>query len=267
MKNMTKLKAAIFGTMMAVSLGLCACGVHAEDIAGDSSLTAKEAAECTMESLRELDLDRFNECTDNYIETYYNWIGIPLRNEYRVFNELLQPGVKIGKRKEKYEFHYELAEKMTENLAWEIRDVKEDGDKAEITMEITNLNMMDVMGKYELSIWENMIDSDGLGLGQMIKDLSNIIDDEDGLLAIIESCDKDDLSTIEVIVTAYWKNGAWQIHLDDEFINAFMGNIDAEEYSEDVQLKIEELEKQQDEKLDEWEEKWEEKFTKMFLQN
>lgn len=261
---MTELKVGIYGLVMMVSLGLCACGVYAADTADDSLLTAREAAECTMESLKTLDLKRFNECTDNYVETYYNWIGVPIEKEYRVFNELLQPGgVKWGKWKEKYEFNHKLNEKMMENLAWEIKDAKEDGDKAEITMEITNLNMADVMGKYELSILENMIESDGTGFGQMIKDLSNITDDEGGLLTIIESCDKDDLSTIEVIVTAHHKNGEWIIHLDDEFINAFMGNIDAEEYSEDVQLKIEELEKQQEEKLDEWEEK----FTKMFLQN
>lgn len=251
---MTKLKVGICGVMIAASLGLCACGVHAAGTADDSLLTAREAAECTMESLKTLDLKRFNECTDNYVETYYNWIGVPIEKEYRVFNELLQP--KWGKWKEKYEFNHKLNEKMMENLAWEIKDVKEDGGKAEITMEITNLNMADVMGKYELSILENMIESDGTGLGQMIKDLSNITDDEGGLLAIIESCDKKDLSMLEVTVTAHRKNGEWIIHLDDEFINAFMGNIDAEEYSEDVQLKIEELEKQQDEKLDEWEEKF-----------
>ncbi|MDE6845490.1 MAG: hypothetical protein K2J99_06950 [Lachnospiraceae bacterium] len=253
---MKKLKAGICGVMMAASLELCACSAHAQGTADNSSPTAKEVAECTMESLKILDLDRFNECTDNYVETYYNWIGMPIRSEYRVFNELLQPGVKIGKWKERYEFNQKVNEKMMENLAWKIKDVEEAGTKAEINMEITNLNMADVMGKYEISILENMIESDGTGLGQMIKDLSNITDEEDGLLTIIESCDKDDLSTIEVMVTAYRKNGAWQIHLDDEFINAFMGNIDAEEYSEDVQQRIEELEKLQNEKMDEWEEKF-----------
>lgn len=252
---MKKVKAGICAVMMMASLELCACGVHAAGRADDSLVTAREAAECTMESLKTLDLNRFNGCTDNHVETYYNWIGVPVRSEYRVFNELLQPGIKIGKWKERYEFNYKLAEKMMENLAWEIKDVEEDGDKAEITMEITNLNMMDVMGKYEISILENMIESDGTGIGQMIRDLSNINDDEGGLLAIVESCDQDDLSTLEVTVTAQRKNGEWVIHVDNEFINAFMGNIDVEEYSEDVQLRIEELEEQQNEKMYEWEEK------------
>lgn len=249
---MKKWKTVICGMVILGSFILNACGVHAAGGEGVSSLTAKEVAECTLQSLKTLNLKRFNDCTDNYVRTYYNWIGVPISTEYRVFNELLQP-----KWKRKYEFNYKLDKKMMENLAWEIKEVEEDGDKAEITMAVTNLNMVDVMGKYEISILENMIASNGTGIGQMFKDLSNITDDEGGLLAIVESCDQDDTCTIEVVVTAYRKNGAWQIHLDDEFINAFMGNINALEYSEDVQQKIEELEKQQEEKLmDEWGEKF-----------
>ena len=150
-----------------------------------------------------------------------------------------------------------MAEKMMENLAWEIEDVKENGDNAEITMEITNLNMADVTGKYEIYLLENMLDSPGTGIGQLIKDISNIMDDDGGLLAIVESCDKNDICTLEVTVSAYRENGKWKIHLDDEFINAFMGNFNGMTYSEDVQKRLDELEKQQEEKLlDEWAEEY-----------
>lgn len=251
-----RMKAGIYGMMLLAVFSLSACGAHTADRAEEDLLTARDAAECTMKSLETLDLEQFNECTDNYVETYYNWIGLPVEMEYQVFNELLQPGTKTGKRKKKYEFNHKMAEKMMENLAWDIEAVKEDGDSAEITMEITNLNMADVMGKYEIFLLENMLGSPGAGLGQMIKDVSNIMDDEGGLLAIMESCDKDDICTLEVTVTAYRENGAWKIHLDDEFINAFMGNFNGTAYSEDVQKKLDELEKQQDEKLDEWAEKF-----------
>ena len=253
---MKKIKAGLLGIILFGSILLSACGTHTANKADEALLTAKDAAECTMESLKIMDLERFNECTDNYVETYYNWIGVPVENEYRVFNELLQPGVKTGKRKKKYEFNYKLAAKMMENLTWEIKDVKEDGDSAEITIEITNLNMADVMGKYEIYLLEHMLVSPGTGLGQMIKDISNIMDDEGGLLAIVESCDKDDICTLEVTVTAYRENGKWKIHLDDEFINAFMGNIDGLAYSEDVQKRLDELEKLQYEKMDEWAEEF-----------
>ena len=253
---MKKMKAGIYVMMILAGLILSSCGTHTADKADESLLTAKEAAECTMESLKALNLERFNECTDNYVDTYYNWIGVPVEKEYRVFNELLQPGAKTGKWKKKYEFDYKLSEKMIENLAWEIENVKEEGDSAEITMEITNLNMTDVMGKYEIYLFENMLDSPGTGLGQMIKDVSNIMDDEGGLLEIVEACDKDDICTLKVTVTAYRENGAWKIHLDDKFINAFMGNFNATAYSEDVQKKLDELEKQLEEKMDEWAEEF-----------
>ncbi len=253
---MKKLKVGLLGIILFGSIVLSACGIHTTNGADEDLLTARGAAEYTMESLKALDLERFNECTDNHIETYYNWIGVPVETEYRVFNELLQPGIKTGKRKKKYDFNYKLDVKMMENLAWEITDVKEDGDSAEITMEITNLNMADVMGKYEIYLLENMLDSPGTGIGQIIKDISNIMDDDGGLLAIVESCDKDDICTLEVTVTAYRENGKWKLHLDDAFINAFMGNINGAAYSEDVQKRLDELEQLQDEKMDAWAEEF-----------
>ena len=254
--KMKKMRIKICGMMILASLSLSACGDHAADRADEALLTAQDAAERAMEGLKALNLEQFNEYTDNYVETYYNWIGVPVEKEYRVFNELLQPGRKTGKWKKKYEFNHRFAEKMTENLAWEIEDVKEDRNSAEITMEITNLNMADVTGKYEIYLLENMLDSPGTGIGQLIKDISNITNDEGSLLAILETCDKDDICTLEVTVSAYRENGKWKIHLDDEFINAFMGNFNSMVSSEDVQKKLDELEKQQEEKWDEWAEEF-----------
>lgn len=252
------MKVAMGSMAIMGSLFLSACGAYAKDVTGDGSpanqsLTAEETVQCVMESMKVLDLDTFNACTDNYIQTEYNWIGFPMRSEYRVFNELLQPGLKLGKRKEKYEFNHKLSEKIMENMTWEIKSVTEDNDKAVIAMEITNLDMNGVMGRYEMSIVENMIESEGTGLGQMIKDLSKITDEESGLLTLIESCDKGETCTLDVTATAYREDGTWIVHLDDDLINACMGNINAEEYSGEVQQEIEELEKKLNEKLDEWE--------------
>ena len=91
--------------MLLGSITLSACGTHTTASANKALLTAQDAAECTMARLKALDLEGFNECTDNYVETYYNWIGMPVEKEYRVFNELLQPGIKTGKWKNKYEFN------------------------------------------------------------------------------------------------------------------------------------------------------------------
>lgn len=240
-----------------ISLLLSACGVPAEGAAGGGalsgqSLTAAQAADCMMESMKAMDLDMFNACTDNYRSTEYNWIGFPVRSEYRVFNELLQPGVKLGKQKERYEFHHKLYEKMMDHLTWEMISVGEDQDQAEIVMEITNLDMNGVMGMYEMNLMEKMIAGEGTGLGEMIRELSSIADEDGSLLTLIESWDQDKTCTLEVTVTAERRDGTWIIHLDDALLNACMGNIDAGEYTEEVQQKIRRLEAEQDEKLDEW---------------
>lgn len=252
-----KRKGIIWIITAGTSLLLCACGVHTKEAAGagslpGQSLTAAETVECMLESMKTLDLDIFNARTDNYVQTEYNWIGLPVRNEYRVFDELLQPGIKLGKWKKKYEFNHRLSEKIMENLTWEIQHAEEDQDQAKIMVEITNLDMNVVMGMYEMNIMEKMIASEGTGLGEMVKELSSIADEDGSLLALMESCDQEATCTFDLTVTADRKNGAWIIHLDDELINACMGNINAEEYSEEVQQKIKELEAEQNEKLDEW---------------
>ena len=109
-------------------------------------------------------------------------------------------------------------------------------------------------------IYENMLASEGSGLGQMIKDLFQIFDEENGLPAIINEYDK--TCTFEVSATAYRENGVWILHLDENLINAVMGNINAEEYSGEIQQKIKELEKLEEEKLDEWEEEFSENVEK-----
>lgn len=258
---MKKTAIGICGVVMAGSLFLDACGAYAADGMGKALSTPEVAAEYAMESLKELDLERFNACTDNYVDTYYNWIGVPVEAEYRVFSELQQPGVKFGKWKRRYEFSRRLSEKMMENLEWEIKDVQEDGDRARIEMEITNLNMADVMGKYEIQLLESMLEGSGTGIMQMLKDLSNI-EADDGLLAVIESCDEEDICTLSVTATAYLENGGWKMHLDNGFINAFMGNINGDEYSEEIQKRVDELEKLNEEKLKDWADELEENMER-----
>ncbi len=261
-KKAIGMRAVLGSIVLAAGIFLSACGAEAKGVARAGSFSAKEAAECAMGSMKTLDLERFNACTDNYIQTEYNWLGAPVRSEYRMFNELLQPGIKFGKARSKYEFHQELYEKMLENLAWEVKSVEEDGNQAKITMEITNIDMNGVMGAYEMDILENMLAGEGSGLGQMLKDFSQIFDEKGGLIAIINEYDKSKTCTFEVTATAYSEDGAWILHLDEDLLSACMGNINAEEYSEEMQQQIKELERMQDEKLDEWEEQFSEGVEK-----
>lgn len=242
-----KLKIALL--VITGSLGMEACGgIGPAEARAKGAETLEEAVQCTMESLKELDLDAFNECTDNYVETYYNWLGIPVEAEYRVFNELLQPGLNKGKH---YRFNLQMAEKIVENLEWEVTDIREDDGKAEIEMKITNRDMADVTGYYEISVWENMIAAEGSGMWQMMKDMADLANGGEELLAIIDA--QDDTCTIVLTVIANQEDDSWKIHVDDDFINAFMGNINRGEYSEEIKKRLAQLEEEYEDKLVEWE--------------
>ena len=233
----------VLGAIIITSLG---CAKKGQKAWGE---TPEETAEYMMERLKELDLAAFNECTDNYVRTYRNWIGIATQREYRVFNELLQPGIVTGKR---YESNHKFAEKTVEHMEWEITDVRQDGERAEIDMKITNVNMQDVIGDYEISILENMLESTGIGMGGLVRNVSDLANGKEELLSIMEALDETNLCTMDITVLAYREKDQWKIHVSEEFINAFMGNMMAAEYSEDMEQKIEKLMEEYEGKVDEW---------------
>lgn len=245
--KMKKIKKGVmmlfFGVMI---MTVFACAKGEQRTGGD---TPRETAEYMMERLKELDLAVFNACTDNYVGTYRNWIGIATEREYRVFNELQQPGIVKGRR---YESNHKFAEKIMEHMEWEITDVRQEGKKAEIDMIITNMNMQDVIGDYEIRILENMLESTGSGVGQLIRNMSDLANGKEELLSIIEELDEDEFCTMEVTVLAYREDNQWKIHVSEEFVNAFMGNMMAAEYSEDMEQRIEKLMEEYERKIDEW---------------
>lgn len=231
---------------------VCGCG-KAEQ--GPGTDMPEDAAEYVMERLKELDLPAFNAYTDNYVRTYHNWVGVATEREYRVFNELLQPGLVKGKR---YESSRKFAEKILEHMEWEITDVRQEGEEAEIDMRITNVNMQDVLGDYEISIMENILESAGSGMGQFISSMADLTNGKEELLLIMDALDETDLCTMEVTLLAYRENGQWKIHVSDEFVNAFMGNMMSEEYSEDMEQRIDKLMEENERKVDEWADEFEE---------
>jgi len=232
--------------LMTSTLLLNGCGKESPN---PPPATPQETAECVMESIKELDMETLNHYTDNYVETYCNWIGIPVENEYRTFNELLQPRSKHSSR---YQSAYNLDQKMMENLTWEITDVRENNDTADIDMNITNIDLSQVMGIYTTQILENMSENPGIGVTQFIKEMSKLTTAKDTLISIIDELDADDVSTISVTVLAYQDNGQWKIHLTHDFINAFWGNMYTEDYAEDIEQRINDLETQIENQADTW---------------
>lgn len=246
-----------------MSLCLMACASKAAD-ASEVSGTPKEAMESTMEALKILDLKAFNNHTDNYMLTERNWLGVPVRREYKVFNELQQSGLKSGK---KYRWNKELAEKIVENLSWEIGEVREKDHAAWIDITLTNKDLTDVAGIYEINLLKGMIDSEGTGMMHMIKDISNLVNDGGELYDIVDEMDQ--INSITVTVQAKKEDGKWIICLSEDFIEAFMGNIGGRlsdgEYSEEIERQIEDLESELErktEQIGENIERWAEGFFK-----
>lgn len=252
--GMKKLKKGISMVVLGVVILLAlACAQKEQEAEWD---TPEKAAWYMMERLKELDLAAFNTCTDNYVRTHHNWIGIATQKEYRVFNELLQPGIIKGKY---YEANHRFAEKIVGHMEWEITDVRQEGEKAEIDLKISNINMQDVLGDYEIRILENMLESTGSGMGQLIRSMYDLTNGKQELLSIMEELDETELCVTDVTVLAYWDNDRWKIHLSEEFINAFMGNMIAEEYSGEIEQRIEKLMEEYEEKMDKWADEVEEK--------
>lgn len=204
----------------------------------EASSTPEAAMESTMESLKALDLEAFNDHTDNYIETHRNWLGIPVGREYRVFNELLQPRIQGRKQ---YKWNKELAEKIVENLSWEIEEVRENGNEAQIDLILSNKDLTDVTGIYELNLIEGMIESTGTGMMYLTREMFDLANSGGDLCAIVDRMDQ--TGSFAVTVQAKRENGKWVIHLSEEFIDAFMGNLGGSfsdgKYSEELEKQLE----------------------------
>ena len=221
-------------------LGLTACAGKMEN-ALISLAEPEEAVENVMESIKALDLETLNRYTDNHIASHRNFLGIPVSREYRVFNELQQPGLKRVKH---YQWNKEFAGKIVENLSWEIGEVRKEGDKAYVDLVLTNKDLTDVTGIYEVNLIKGMIHSEGLGIRHLVKEMFELTNEGGDLCEIIDEMEQ--TRDIEVTVRLDKKAGEWQVHLSEEFIDGFMGNLGGSlnggAYSEEIERQLEELE-------------------------
>ena len=230
---------------LAVVLCMTACGEKDREEAPE---TPRETAEYVMESLQNLDLESLNQYTDNCIRIHRNLFGIPTRAEYQVFQELQQPGLIKGKQ---YQWNYKLAQKLMERMTWEIKEVRDQEREAEIDLVISNLDMEKVMGAYMVSLLETMVDSDGLGLRALMKEINSLLQDKEKLLNLMEAQGDEERCTREVTVRLSREEDQWRLHLSPDFINAILGNMSGESLPEDLERRIEELERQYERKMEE----------------
>ena len=142
-------------------------------------------------------------------------------------------------------------------------DIQDDGNSAEIKISVTNKNMADAGGNYAIQLIENMLESDGIGIGELAVNLWNLGDDQSSFIACIDATEQ--MCTMDVTVQIKkMDNGNWIVELSDEFINAFMGDIDSENYSEDIEKRLESLEDAYEDKIEKWAEDFEDKVEGWF---
>lgn len=221
-----KAAAAVKGFIIMLTCGFCltlyACGGK-ECYPGQE--TPREAMETAMEAVCFLDMETLNRCTDNEMLYFKSFMGMRIpffaEKEYRIFNEIIPPGQ--GRHYRRNRLYYK---KMTERLVWNIKEVRvqEYEGSAEIDMEFTNIDMADVWKKWERHLDE---ETEYFYWTDFIGRMTTIKDD---FITIMEETDQ--LCTMEVTATAWKGDNGWVIHLSDELINGFLGNIYEDERME-----------------------------------
>ncbi len=234
--------------VLAVLLGCITACAGKEKSAGAG--TPEEVVNTVMQSIRELDLDTLNAVTDNSTGVIRNWLGWPVRKEYKVFGELLQSE---NKRDRRYKRNYKIAKAVTENLEWRIKDIRDQERRTEIDLCISNVDMSEAEGRYMIRVMEEMLEDEGTGLHMLAGSIFDLTKWEaDELCQYIN--ETEEISTIEVTVIVKREKEGWRLHIDDAFVNAFMGNINSEEIPEELEIQLEELEAEYERRLKQWEE-------------
>ena len=230
--------------LLSICLTLGACSAKKADTETSPQDTAKYA----MEALKQLDLETWNRYTDNYVSTEKKlaWHscqqGIP-----GFLTNCFSP---VCGREKRYQSNYRFAQGLVKHLTWKIEAVRENGESAEIDMVISNRDMKDVTGNYLIYVMEEMLDGGGTGIKAMLKNLADLDYDKERMLSFLEEADG--VISVRVTVTAVKKNGKWRLHLSESFINAFFGNFMADQFSPEVEKRLEELEGEYERKIEQW---------------
>ena len=119
-------------------------------------------------------------------------------------------------------------------------------------MEITNIDMMKVLGNYEIYELERLTGGDGFGVGQFMKGMLNLANIKRDLTDLIDALSEEDVCTASVTVQTYKEKGQWKVHLDQEFIDAFLGYGDSEKYPKKIEQRIGGLTDRIEEGAEEW---------------
>lgn len=206
------------GLVMVLCLGFMSMGAYAAPSANLKSegqknidtATSQGTLQATMQAIKNLDLESLNQYSDNEREIK-SAFGMGTIKEYIVFSELA--------RGSKTDLKFNSA--VVEKLAWSIGEVKEEGNHAEIKIQITNRDLTELSSKFSEEILNSIIN-----FSYTPKDFTDYVLESQGTI------------TFDITVEINKKKGVWQTHLSDEFINAIYGNM-----VEGSEMVFEEIEK------------------------
>ena len=119
-------------------------------------------------------------------------------------------------------------------------------------MEITNIDMTKVLGKYEIYELEYLANGGEFGVGQFVKGMFRLANAAEDLAAIMDTLGEEDVCTVSVTVQVYREKECWKVHLGQDFIDAFLGYGESEKYPLEMQKRIEELTEEIEEGAQEW---------------
>ena len=213
--------------------------------------TPEDTINTAFTALKELDMDTFNECTNN-----------KAASGYRIMSDLFN--------KQHSDTYHQLAEAMVEHLSWEIKDVSVQDTTATASVTIHNKDFSDAIGMFVADLIKkvNQNQKDGMDLSTLIKTtIDEAKNSPESTLPYLQNCTKE--FSVETTIQLKQTDNGWQIQLDESLCDSLTGHLGSQKFGDHVSAKVtatEELLKRNLERWgvsvqsDEWTEKLEEKL-------
>lgn len=201
-------------TLLLLSLLLCGCG--------EQNLQQQSPEECidtTLTALKELDLETFNDYTNNQ------------QISNRIFSELQQHNTQKSQ--------WEIAQLLVQNLSWEIKETQIKDDTATVTLIIRNHDFSNALSAYTADLIRGIAarQESGANLSLLIKTtIKEARHSSQNLPPYLRTCDS--TLTIPVTVTLKQNNNRWQLQLDETLNSALLGNFCNQRISAEIEQKL-----------------------------
>lgn len=221
----------LIGISLILALLLTGCG-GGEKI---SVQTPEDTIHTAFTALKELDMDTFNNCTNNKIA-----------GGYRMLDDLFN-------RQAENETYHQLAQVMVENLSWEIHSVEIRENSAMANVTIHNKDFSDSIGMFVADLIKkvNQNQKDGMNLSTLIRTtVEEVKNNPEAALTYLKNC-KNEFS-IDTTINLKKSDNGWQIQLDESLCDSLTGHLGSKDFSEHVSAKVTATEELLERNLERW---------------